>query len=146
MNDLPLPPSRAASQRILIVTCVVNVALPTNGTTGAAYVELPAEFQEQIEPLGPYLVGITAYTNTLGRTTNHAWNCVFWTSFDGKTWSGPTSLFAAVTANGAVVQTQYTTTSNFHLHMRYALGVQNSAGTAMESANVSLTLVFELKT
>ncbi len=91
-------------------------------------------------------------TNTVNRTTNHAWNAVVEWSTDNRNWLPDTSPWAKlissdVVADGQVIQTEYTTKANFQgPFMRIRLLTANSTGTARESATVSLWLYFSFET
>lgn len=66
--------------------------------------------------------------------------------FDGKSWGAAQNVFGAVSTNGSAIQTAFTTAAALTLNMRFALGVQNTTGAAIESATISLALVFEFRT
>ena len=131
-----------SGQKVRILPLFFKRQLQTDGTTTPAYMDL--ELDEALE-WGPYLESIQVHTSTENRTSNFTWRVVFWWSVDQRRWNGPTDLFSAVSANQDVIQTAYTTTTNFGIYMRYGIATSNASGTAVERAVCSGTLVFTFK-
>ena len=129
-------------QKVRILPLFYKKQLQTDGTTTPAYMDL--ELEEALE-FGPYLDSIQVHTSTENRTANFTWRVVFWWSIDQRRWNGPTDLFSAVSANQDVIQTAYSTTTNFGIYMRYGIATANATGTAIERAVCSSTLVFTFK-
>ena len=146
MNPFPgprIPPG----QKILVVPVVMSQQLTTKGdTSNAVDVEIPPEAAAQVRNLGPYLTGITAHTFTYAKTANFGWKCIFQWSFDGVNWSSSVDLFSSVSTAGADIQTAYTTTDNFGLHMRFWMSCRNTSGTAIETGVVGMVFVFAFQT
>ena len=129
-------------QKVRILPIFFKKQLQTDGTTTPGYLDL--ELDEPLE-WGPYLESIQVHTSTESRTSNFTWRVVFWWSIDQRRWNGPTDLFSAVSANQDVIQTAYSTTTNFGMYMRYGVATANASGTAIERAVCSGALVFTFK-
>lgn len=129
--------------KTLIMPLLRNFRSETNGTTSYSYVELDIP---EIEHLGPYLEGVKVHTETMGRTTNHAWTIVVNNSLDGKAWGNEAALFSDLVADGQAVQAKYTTATSFGTRMRLSLAQKNTTGAAVESAMVSAVAFFYFRT
>lgn len=137
----PIPPP--GQRKVVVVDILENLQTATKGdATNWSYIELDLP---GIEQWGPYLDSVTAHVNIVASSTNHQVKLAFRYSLDGKEWAPvtPIDLFSAIT-NGAgnSIQTPYTTTGNFGIHMRYMLALKNASGTAIESGIVSIKLAF----
>ena len=135
-------PAPAPGQKVVILPIFFKKQLQTDGNTSPSYMDLELD---RAEEWGPYLTSIQAHTSTENRTANFTWRVVFWWSFDGRRWNGPTDLFSSVSANADTVQTEYTTNTTFGLKMKYGIAVANASGTALERAVCSGVLVFTFK-
>jgi hypothetical protein len=134
----------ARSQKVMLVQIADNVRLTSNGTMTWVNIDLDLP---HLLGLGPYTEGIVPITNTVGATTNHSWKVVTWWSVDGRTWNGPTDVFAAITAgSGSAIQTTFSTATVLGPMMKYGLAVRNNAGTAIETAVVDAWLQFIFRT
>jgi len=136
------------SQKTLVIPFATCLALSTSGGSGGTsyeFIELDKELAGT-RHFGPWLESITAHTFTHIRTANARWKVVFYWSYDGLTWSASNDLFAEIGTLGQDIQTPYTNTDNFGLHMRYAIGVRAFTGTASESVNVSGSLALTFQT
>ena len=130
------------SDKVKVFPICFKKQVQTDGSTTPSYIDLKLDAALLF---GPYLESIQVHTATENRTSNFQWNLVFWWSLDGRQWEGPVDLFTAITANGAVIQPAYTTTTQLGLQMRYGLAVANTSGTAIERAVVCSALVFTFK-
>ena len=128
---------------VVVIPVISQTRIASDGTTTFTYqdIELP-----EAEEWGPHLEGITAHTITRGISANYAWKIVLYWSIDGRNWNGPTDLFAAVSAVGDVIQTEFTTATALGLKLRFAVGVANVTGTAIETGNITAALAFRFKT
>ncbi len=132
----------AGQPKVRVVGFIQKMQLQTDGTTTPSYIDI--QLPEALE-WGPYLDSLQVQTSTENRTAQFTWRVVFWWSIDGRRWNGPVDLFSAVSANQDVIQTAYSTTTNFGLYMRYGIAVANASGTNIERAVCSATLVFTFK-
>ena len=126
-------PSGNSGQKVLVVPAFYKMQLQTDGTTTATYIDLDLP---SVTDLGPYLESVTAHTMTENKTANFTWRMVFYWSMDGRQWNPatPIDLFSGIAANGSVIQTAYTTTTNFGVKLRFAIAVVNASGAAIERA------------
>lgn len=137
--NMPIRPTN----KISVVFLCLNLPAPSNVTTAWVYSTL--DLPEAMD-WGPFLEGITAHTDTQGATTTHEWKVVVYTSIDGRNWSNPIDLFTAIAAgSGYAIQTEYTTTSNFGLKMRFAIASRTSSAGGIQSATVTCALAFRFK-
>mgnify|MGYP007046965946 CR=1 FL=1 len=129
--------------KVVALKVAEGVYLETDGTTTTRYEVLDVE---QIQNWGPHLESIRAVTKTENKTTNHGWHAVVEWSADNRNWyptGGGTALFTAITANGQVIQSVYSTAANFAgPFIRVSLATANTTGTDRESATVSMWLYF----
>ncbi len=129
-------------QKVVVVNSFYKKQLQTDGTTVFSYMDL--EIPQAME-WGPYLESVQVHTNTENKTTNFTWKLVLYWSIDGRQWNVPVDLFSAISNNGGVIQIAYTTNTQFGLYMRYAIGVANGSGTAIERAVCTAALAFTFK-
>lgn len=137
-------PKGLLGAKVFVAPAFYKMQLQTDGTTTVTYIDL--DLPDIIE-LGPYLESITAHTSTENKTTNFTWRISFYWSVDGRRWNPttPIDLFSGIAANGDVIQTAYSTTTNFGLKMRFCIAVANASGTAVERAVCSCALAFTFK-
>lgn len=145
----PIHMGRAAAgiaAKVMLVQIADKVRLTSNGTTTWIFLDLELE---ELLSLGPWFESIIVVTGTHGSTANHAWKVVSYWSIDGRNWNGPTDLFLSpngiVAGSGSTIQAPYTTTSTFGPQMKYALGVRNNTGAAIETAVVDAWLQLTFK-
>ncbi len=133
-------------QKVVMVELFRDLTLTSKGdATNWSYRDLELDW---LLRLAPCLDEIKPYTNTTGSTANHMWKVVLWSSYDGRIWStNPTDLFSAITAgSGSQVQTPFTGTAQAGPLLRAGVGVKNSTGAAIETANVSCTVGLVFRT
>lgn len=133
-------PGPMPARKVLLVPVCRDFVLNTDGTISPVYYDLEPE--TNLERLGPYLERIVPHVISRGPTSLHKWNMVFRFSGEGRSWSAPQDLFPLLTSatTGYAIQSQYNTTSNFGLQMRYALRAENTTAGAIQSATVSVWL------
>jgi len=132
------------AQKVLVVPFAENLTLTTSGG-GTSYEFFELGHLDHLRFLGPRLLSITAHVKTSARTANARWKVVFYWSVDGDSWSASNDLFTEIAAVGQTIQTPFTDTTKFDLHMRYAIGARASTGTASESVTVGGALALEFR-
>ena len=138
---------RSPTGKVVVVPLCYKQQLVSDGQdTNWSYIEIPVE---EAEEWGPFLMGIVAHTRSESMTAYVRWKVVFWTSTDGRNWSTtPLDLFTevGVAANNTdAVKSEYTSTGNFGLKMKFGLAVLNTTGhnTSIERAVVTVALAFK---
>jgi hypothetical protein len=94
---------------------------------------------------GPYLLSITAHTETEVKSANFQWKLVCYWGLDGQTWSTATDVFAYQSAAEKKIQADFTDKTRMGVKMRYALVCSPTTGTAREQALVTLVLAFQFR-
>jgi hypothetical protein len=122
---------------------VSNLTVQSDRTTSYSFlqIELP-----EAEGYGPYLSSIRVLTVGRNRTANHLWKVVAQWSLDGTTFSN-VDLSGVVSANGQLIHPAVNTGDVLTAPiLRFAVGVANSTGTALEQATCSGWGVFTFQT
>ena len=126
---------------VRVIPLLTEQPVTTDGTTTFRYI--PLDLPEVAE-WGPHLAQIMAAVETRNVTANFQWKIVMYWSMDGSEWEGPVDLFGALSSGpGRSIQAAFTDRGKLGPVMRFALGVANTTGAAIESAEVSCTLFFE---
>lgn len=132
--------------KVLLVQIADNVTLTTDGTASDRYRLCDNEAAMGIQDCGPIVNSIRPLNKSDNRTPNLRWYVVVQGSLDNKTWSTPVALHSYVSANGQVVQPDYTNLDNLAWpYLRFSLACSNASGTARETADVSAWLVLTMK-
>lgn len=141
-QDASRPPIPQSNVRV--VQFFAERLVQTDGT--ANWREVPIDAPEVL-PWDPYLFQIVPVTESRNDTANFEWKVVVYWSMDGSEWTGPTDLFAPLSAGpGRAIQSAFTDASKMGPQMRYAVAVRNSGGGAIESAELSCSCYFEFRT
>ena len=130
------------SSIVRVVQLMYKKQLISDGTTTYSYMDVDTD---EFEDWGPYLTSIQIHTSTENRTANHKWVVALYWSADGRQWAGPVALHTEATTASDVIQTAYTTNTQLGLHLRLAIGVANTSGSAIERAVASAWAVFTFK-
>lgn len=125
----------------IVVVCDEKTMFTDGTTTPVAR----ARTSKRLENIGPFIAGVTAHAKGQDMTTNFQYQVTGAWSYDGEEWT-PFSgnILANQTADGSVNSSQYTTKTDFGLHVRFYVSVSNTTGTNVESGTVSVTLAIEL--
>lgn len=131
------------TEKVRYLNLAYKYLLQSDGSQTWVYIDLD---QPEIIEWGPHLGALTAHTDTANRTAEHRWKLVLWWSMDGRTWQGPTDVFAAIQANGAVIQSDFNDKTKLGPKIKLSLACRTETGSNVERALVSLGVAFEFRT
>lgn len=131
-------------RKVVVLQLCNRTTIQSNRTTTETYLQVDLDGTES---WGPYLESIQALTVTKNATANLWWEAVVTWTNDGVNPNTPfTGLCGAgITADGQAIQTAVTSGFGGRI-MKFAIGVKNASGSALESGLIWVWLVMTFKT
>ena len=122
---------------------IVQIMDRENISTNGSATWTPRKFApKDIQNVGPYLVGMRVHAKLAEKSTNFQYRVVGQWSVDGITWTDfANPLLTTQSADGSVVSSEYTTTTDFGIFIRVSIQASNASGTAVENGVLTVFLV-----